>query len=411
MSSTVPGMVIVGAGEAGVRAALTLRGHGWTDSITLIGAEAVPPYERPPLSKAVMIAEGEPDSSIILTQAHLDDSRITFLHDRHVSGIDRAAKRVEMGDGEILPYHKLLIATGAQPRKLAVEGAEDALYLRTFADALALRAKLRPGSALVIIGGGFIGLELAASAIARGCRVTVLEAGPRILMRGVPQALAERIAARHKAAGVDLRVGVGIARIRRSGGGLAIDFADGTEIACDAVIAGVGAQPVTALAESCGLEIENGIRADETLRTSDHDIFAAGDCCSFPAPLYGGQRLRLEAWRNAQAQGELAAANMLGAGAIYDAVPWFWSDQYEQVLQVAGLTTAGSNLVRRAGEGGAEIYFHLAEDGRLVAASGMGPMAIAKDIRIAETLIARRARPEPEALANPKIKLRALLVD
>lgn len=202
------------------------------------------------------------------------------------------------------------------------------------------------------------------------------------------------------------RLGTGIARIEAG----AVVLADGGRVECDSIVAGVGAVPDTALAEDAGLAIENGVRADERLATSDPDIFAAGDCCSFPHPLYGGRRIRLEAWRNAQDQGSLAARNMLGANEAYRAVPWFWSDQYDQTLQIAGLPDEGVGQVERdVGEGG-RLFFHLAADGRLVAASGVGPISkVARDIRLAEMLIARQARPDPAALADPNVRLKSLL--
>jgi 3-phenylpropionate/trans-cinnamate dioxygenase ferredoxin reductase subunit len=396
-------MVIVGAGESGARAALALRAAGHAGAITLIGDEPHAPYERPPLSKAIMTAEADPENSaVVLSHARATEQGIDFIHSTRAVAIDRAARTVALADGRRVPYARLLLATGARPRRLSLPGAEHALYLRTFDDALHLRTHLRPGARLVLIGGGFIGLEIAASAIARGCQVTLLEMAPRILMRGVPEPIARAVAERHRQAGVDLRTGVAIAALRRG----AVKMADGTEILCDGVIAGIGALPETALAEACGLAIDNGVAVDETLRTSDPDIFASGDCCSFPAPLFG-RRLRLEAWRNAGAQGELAARNMLRAEEAYRAVPWFWSDQYEQTLQVAGLPDAGTTLIERPVSGGL-LFFHLNAAGRLVAASAVGPLAIAKDIRVAEMLIAKQATPDPAALADPAIKLRGL---
>ncbi len=403
------GMVIVGAGEAGARAARALREHGWDGAITLIGEEACEPYERPPLSKAVMTAAGEPPVAVILGAARIAEARIAFLHDTRATGIDREARQVVLADGRTVPYGKLLLATGARPRRLTVPGADSALYLRNITDALALRTRLRPGAHLAVIGGGFIGLEIAASATVRGCRVTLVEAAPRILMRGVPTEIAARVAARHHAAGVALHVGTGIAALRDLPEGHAVVLADGTEIVCDGVIAGVGAVPETALAAACGLAIDNGVRADAMLRTSDPAIFTAGDCCSYPSALYDGRRLRLEAWRNAQTQGEAAARTILGAEAEYDAVPWLWSDQYELVLQVAGLPDAGAVTVQRdVGDSGL-LFFHLAADGRLVAASAIGPMSVAKEVRMAEALIARRVHPDPAALAAPGVRLRSLL--
>jgi 3-phenylpropionate/trans-cinnamate dioxygenase ferredoxin reductase subunit len=400
-------MVIVGAGEAGTRAALALREQGWTREITLIGEEAAVPYERPPLSKSVLTGEAAP--TVIATQDRLDEAGVTFRPDCRVARIDRAARAAVAADGTVIPYVKLLLATGARARHLPVAGAEHALTLRSLADARSLRARLARGAQLLVVGGGFIGLEVAASAVARGCRVTLLEAGPRILMRGVPAEVAAEIAALHRSQGVDMREGVALRALERQGERY-VAVTDDATIACDAIVAGVGAVPEVALAAACGLAIDNGIAADTTLQTSDPDIFAAGDCCSYPSPLYPGQRLRLEAWRNAQAQGALAARNMLGAGVANADVPWFWSDQYDRTLQVAGLPAAGVMTVRREAGAGALLFFHLAGDGTLVAASGFGSLALSRDIRVAELLIGRGARPDPAALAAPGVRLRSLLV-
>ncbi len=406
------GMVIVGAGEAGARAAGSLRERGYDGPVTLVGDEAHGPYERPPLSKAVITAEDDGGGPpLILDEAQLAAAGIAHLAGVRAEGIDRAGCRLLLGDGRALPYAKLLIATGAGPRRLAVPGADAApvLTLRTFADALALRARLRPGCRLVVIGGGFIGLEITASAVARGCAVTLVEAAERILMRGVPPAVAERVAVRHRAAGATIRTGTGIARIARDGEGAAVTLADGTVLACDAVVAGIGAMPETRLAAAAGLGIDNGIRADANLRTDDFHIFAAGDCCSFPHPLYGGRRIRLEAWRNAQEQGMIAAGNMLGGDVVHDAVPWFWSDQYDETLQVAGLSDEAVVTVERRLDG-ASLFFGLDAAGRLVAASGIGPNGvIARDLRLAEMLIMRRAMPDRVALASPDVKLKDLV--
>lgn len=402
------GMVIVGAGEAGARAASALREAGWGGAVTLIGDEPHVPYERPPLSKAAMTLAAEPSPAVILDEERLKEAGISHLSGCRATHIDCQNHEVHLSDGRIVPYERLLIATGARARRLSVPGAgpDHVLYLRTFSDALALRGRLRPGARLAIIGGGFIGLEIAASSIERGCSVTLIEIAPRILMRGVPEEVARRVAARHEAAGVTFRLGTGIARIEAG----AVVLADGGRVECDGIVAGVGAVPDTALAEDAGLAIENGVRADERLATSDPDIFAAGDCCSFPHPLYGGRRIRLEAWRNAQDQGSLAARNMLGANEAYRAVPWFWSDQYDQTLQIAGLPDEGVGQVERdVGEGG-RLFFHLAADGRLVAASGVGPISkVARDIRLAEMFIACQARPDPAALADPNVRLKSLL--
>ena len=408
------GMVIVGAGEAGARAAGALRENGWSGPVTLIGDEAHPPYERPPLSKAVMVADAEPPATFILSDEHIRDQNLDLLCGCPATAIDRARRAVILADGRRIPYQKLLLATGSEARRLSVEGAgpENVLYLRKFSDALALRSRLRPGGHLVVIGGGFIGLEIAASARIRGCEVTLIELGPRLLTRGVPTQIADVIADRHRAAGVRLVLGARLARIETIGEEHAVLLEDGARIPCDGIIAGIGAIPETALAKASGLAVENGVCVDVTLRTSDPDIFAAGDCCSFPHPLYGGRRIRLEAWRNAQDQGALAAQNMLGADEPFATVPWFWSDQYDLSLQIAGLPDEGADTVARDLGDGARMYFHRAEDGRLVGVSAVGPISrVARDVKLAEMLIARRARPDPADLASPDVRLKSLLRD
>ncbi len=404
------GMVIIGAGECGGRAALALRELGYDGPVTLVGDEPHLPYERPPLSKDAMTSDA-PEIKAIVSDALLADRSIRHIHSVQAEAIDRTAHTVRLSDGSVLPYDKLLLATGSTPRKLPMVGlGARCVYLRTFADALAIRSHLSPANRIAIIGGGFIGLELAAAARKLGATVTVIEAQPRILMRGVPAEIAEIVHRAHVAEGVTVLTGRGIADIVDDGAEVRIALADGQQIVADLAVIGIGAVPVAGLAGEAGLSIDNGIAVDATLRTDDPDIFAAGDCCSFPLAVYGGRRVRLEAWRNAQEQGALAAKNMLGAGEAHDAVPWFWSDQYGLSLQIAGLSDEGQSTVRRDLGDGAFILFHLAEDGRLVAASGIGPgNAVARDIRLAEMLIARRAKPAPEALGSQDVKLKSLL--
>ncbi|BCM16494.1 anthranilate 1,2-dioxygenase system ferredoxin--NAD(+) reductase component [Mesorhizobium sp. J8] len=404
------GMVIIGAGECGGRAALALRDLGYEGPVTLVGDEPHLPYERPPLSKEAMIGEA-PAIKSIATDELFAERAIRHIRSVRATAIDRAAHVVRLSDGSSLSYDKLLLATGSVPRQLPMPGLGGrCVYLRTFNDALAIRAHLRTGNRVAIIGGGFIGLELAASARKLGAAVSVIEAQPRILMRGVPAEIAEVIHKAHEAEGVAIRTGQGLAAIADDGKEVAITLANGQTIVSDLAVIGIGAVPVTALAAEAGLAIDNGIAVDEQLRTVDADVFAAGDCCSFPLAVYGGRRVRLEAWRNAQEQGALAARNMLGAGEAHAAVPWFWSDQYGLTLQIAGLSDEGRSIVRRDLDDGAFILFHLADDGRLVAASGIGPgTAVARDIRLAEMLIARQASPAPEALGSQAVKLKSLL--
>ena len=411
MAAHQTGMVIVGAGECGVRAALALRENGYSGPVTLVGEERHHPYERPPLSKAALGDGDARTPKTIASPQSLAALGVTLLAPVQAEGIDRENRVLRLGGGAGLPYDRLLLATGARPRPLPLAaGLERCVALRTLDDAMAIGAQLRPGRRIAVIGGGFIGLEVAACARQAGAEVTVIEAQPRLLQRGVPIEIARVLQARHMDAGVRIRCGEAIAAIGNDGDEVTIALGEGGTIRADLVVVGIGATPNTALAEAAGLAIDNGIAVDEQLRTDDPHIFAAGDCCSFPLALYGGRRVRLEAWRNAQEQGALAAATMLGGDAVQVAVPWFWSDQYELGLQVSGLAEEAHHTVRREVGPDAFILFHLARDGRLVAASGIGPgTAVARDIRLAEMLIGRRACPQPTRLADAGVKLKSLL--
>ena len=399
-------IVIIGAGEAGARAAITLRSEGHTGPLTLIGDEAHAPYERPPLSKALIVEPEKPWLPLIADAAELEEKRVERMAGVAALAIDRAAREVTLSDGRRLGYDLLVLATGAKPRKLNLAGAEAALMLRNFEDSLALRARFASGRNIAIIGGGFIGLELAASAIALGCKVSVIEAAPRILGRGVPAEIAALVEKRHREAGVSFFIGAGIASM--DGRGVALT--DGRVIPADCIVAGIGAIPETALAAAAGLTIDNGIAVDGHLRTSDSLIFAIGDCASFPHALYGGRRVRLEAWRNALDQGTFVAKSILGASEDYQEVPWFWSDQYELCLQIAGLADGAAQTIARDLGEGVLMLFHVAADGRLLAASAFGPLGkIAREIRLAEMLIAKRAQPSAADLASPGVKLKSLL--
>lgn len=403
-------IVIVGAGECGARAAFALREKGFDGKITLIGAEPHLPYERPPLSKEGLAGAEAP--RYVASAERYQEAGIAVLTDALVEKIDRGGKAVRLEDGRSIDYDRLLLATGARPRAFpgTSENSERIRVLRTHADALAIRRALTPGRKIAVIGGGFIGLELAATARKLGAEVTLVEGLPRLLTRGVPEEIAAVVAERHRREGVEILCGAKIAALEDGGHEARVVFADGGSVSGDLVIVGVGAVPNVDLAEAAGLAIDNGIAVDEQLCTSDPDIFAAGDCCSFPLSHYGGRRVRLEAWRNAQEQGTLAAANLIGGSEPVSSVPWFWSDQYDLTLQIAGLADGAVAKVRRDMEAGAFILFHLDGEGRLIAASGIGPgNAVARDIRLAEMLIAAGSRPDRQALASPDTKLRKLL--
>jgi 3-phenylpropionate/trans-cinnamate dioxygenase ferredoxin reductase subunit len=277
------------------------------------------------------------------------------------------------------------------------------------ADAVELNRRMQPGAAVCIIGGGFIGLELAATAIGRGCSVTVLEMAPRMLGRAVPADISAVITARHELAGVALHTSVSLERIEERDGRHEVVTAGHGTVSCDLGLAGVGAIPNTELAAAAGLAIDNGIKVDEHLRTSDPDIFAAGDCASFPHPLFD-RRIRLESWRNAIDQSKLAAQNMLGSDTPHTTVPWFWSDHFDLGLQITGLPGAGDVEVTRLRPDGARLLFQLSTDGRLLSAAGVGTgTAVAKDIRVAEMMINAGTHPDPAQLADPSVPLKKLL--
>ena len=406
----MPHFVIVGAGECGARAAFALRENGFDGDITLIGAEPLAPYERPPLSKQALVESVEP--KFVATLERYREQSINLRLDTTVAAIEAAGKTVKLADRQTLPYDKLLLATGASPRAFpgVATAAKRIRMLRTHADAMALRAALHPGQHIAIIGGGFIGLELAATARKLGANATVIEGLPRVLQRGVPEAIAGVITERHRLEGVDIRCGQAIEAVREEADNATVHLANGEVVSADLVLIGIGASPNIALAGAAGLTVDNGIAVNERLETSAADIYAAGDCCSFPLALYGGRRVRLESWRNAQEQANLAAANMLGDATEISAVPWFWSDQYDLTLQIAGLADGTTSHVRRDLGDDAFILFHLDADGRLLAASGIGRgNVVARDIRLAEMLIAARAHPDPDALEASSIKLKSLL--
>jgi len=402
--------VIIGAGECGARAAFSLRENGHTGQIVLIGSEALHPYERPPLSKHGLVADALPTH--VAPREKFAEQNIDLRTGVSAMALDPASRTVDLSDGSRIGFDTALIATGASPRQLPFmpRDSRRIVTLRSHDDAVTIRNWLGEGRHLAIIGGGFIGLELAATFRKAGADVTLIEVLPRILMRGVPEQLAALLHERHVSEGVTLHCGKAIQSVARTADGIAIALADGTAIATDIVVVGIGAIPNTALAEAASLVVENGIVVDAHLTTSDPDIFAAGDCCNFPLAVYDGKRVRLESWRSAQEQGALAAANMLGTPTPVSAVPWFWSDQYDLTLQVTGLAEGATETVERRQDDGALILFHLSPDGRLLAASGLGTgNAVARDIRLAEMLIAAGARPDAAVLADPASKLKSLL--
>lgn len=384
--------VVVGAGQAGAALVAKLRGLGFQGDITLIGEETAPPYQRPPLSKAYLLGQMEEERLWLRSADFYADQRITLKLGHRVAGIDAAAQTITLG-GEVIGYDALVLTTGSVPRRLpaAVGGDLDGIFtVRTLADVDAMRAECVAGRRVVIVGGGYIGLEAAAVAAKLGLTVTVVEMAPRILQRVAAPETSDFFRDLHRAHGVRIIEGVGLERLEGEGRVTAARLADGAVIPCDFVIAGVGILPVTDLAEAAGCALENGIRTDAQGRTSVPQIWAAGDCASFP---HQGGRIRLESVGNAIDQAELVAENLLGAGKDYQAKPWFWSDQYECKLQIAGLNSGYDRVVARRGAGSASFWYYAGD--RLLAVDAMNdPRAY----MVGKRLIEAGRSPDPAAV-------------
>ena len=397
--------VIVGAGQAGQSLAGKLRSAGFDGEITLLGAEPVPPYQRPPLSKAYLLGEMEEARLYLRPEAWYADNGIDLRTGTPVAAIDPAGRTVRLADGARVAYDALALTTGAYPRRLpAALGGDLAgvFTMRDLADADALAPEMTEGRRCLIVGGGYIGLEAAAVAAKRGLSVTVVEASDRILGRVASADTADYFRDLHRAHGVDIREGTGLAALTGEEGRLTgADLADGTYLDLDLAIVGIGIAPQTALAEAAGLAIDNGIATDETCRTSDPHIWAAGDCASFP---HAGTRIRLESVGGAIDMGEAAALSMLGETAPYVPKPWFWSDQYDCKLQIAGLNTGHDGVVvRRDGGGLSHWYFR---EGALIAVDAMNdPRAY----MVGKRLIEGGKTPDAAALSDPGTDLKTLL--
>ena len=341
-------VVVIGAGQAGAALAAKLRALGHTGQIALIGDEAAPPYQRPPLSKAYLMGEMDEERLWLRAPEFYTEQEITLHLGQPVTAIDRDSKTVHLA-GEALPYDALVLTTGSSARKLpaAIGGNLAGVYtVRTLADVDAMKPEFQPGRRLIIVGGGYIGLEAAAVAAKLGLDVTVLEMAPRILQRVASQQTSDYFRALHSAHGVKIVEATGLDRLLGETRVTGARLTDGRELAADFVIAGVGILPGTALAEAAGLAIDNGIATNALGQTSDPAIWAAGDCASF---WWRGGRLRLESVGNAIDMAEAVAANILGANEAYDAKPWFWSDQYDCKLQIAGRNSVDDQIVTRKG--------------------------------------------------------------
>jgi len=411
MSSANAPLIIVGAGHAGGRAALTLRGEGYRGRLILIGDEPHLPYERPPLSKGLLQGSVDLAGCSLCDSARLAELGIEHLAGNPVQRLDPQRHRLQLADGSWLDYAGLLLAMGGRSRRLAVvpEHLLNVFYLRTHDEALALRALLRPGARLLIVGGGFIGLEVAATARALGCPVTLLETGPRLAGRVLPERLSGVLLELHRSQGVDVRLNVAIEAVQGRDRVEAVQLVDGQWLPCDLLVVGIGMQPNTELAMAAGLEVGQGIRVDNRLRTSVPDIFAAGDVCEFRLhPQDAFQRQ--ETWRNAESQGRHAALNLLGGELPFEVIPGFWSDQYDWGLQSVGVIGNTQPTASRTTPGGGFLLFYLDAEQRLQGACGWGQgNSVAKDIKLCERLIAGRTALSADVLADTEVPLKQLL--
>jgi NADPH-dependent 2,4-dienoyl-CoA reductase/sulfur reductase-like enzyme len=401
-----PAYVIVGASLAGAKAAEALRDEGFDGAVVLVGAEDELPYERPPLSKGYLLGKDARDSFIVHDEGWYAEHDIDLRRATIVTSIDRSGHRVELDNGDFVPYEKLLISTGASPRRLDVPGGglDGVHHLRTVGDSERLSAALRGGGQVVIAGGGWIGLETAAAAREYGCEVTILEPESGVLQRALGAEVGEIFADLHRSHGVTFRFGESLSEVTGSDGTVTGAITStGEELPARTVIIAVGIAPNTGLAADAGLEVDNGIVADQGLRTSDPDIFAAGDVANAFNTLLG-RRIRVEHWGNALASGPIAARSMLGKDATYDWVPYFFSDQYDLGMEVAGLPEPGAydDVVYRGDKDSLEFIAFWLADRVVVAGMNVNVWDVNDDI---QTLIRNATPIDVPRLTNPEIPL------
>jgi 3-phenylpropionate/trans-cinnamate dioxygenase ferredoxin reductase subunit len=398
--------VIVGASLAGAKAAETLRDEGFTGRVVLVGEEPEPPYERPPLSKGYLLGSDERGTAFVHDRAWYDKQNIELRTGTRAEGLDPGAHTVTLAGGERLTYDKLLLTTGSVVRRLQVPGAEleGVHYLRRIEHADTLRGVVVEGARVVVIGGGWIGLEVAAAARTHGAAVTLVEVDTLPLRRVLGDEVARVFADLHAEHGVDLRLGTGIREIVGTDGRVAsVTLEDGTSLPADAVVVGVGITPAVELAQAAGLAVDNGVVVDAALRTSDPDVYAAGDVANADNPLLG-KHIRVEHWQNALDGGPAAARSMLGQDVVYDRVPYFFSDQYDLGMEYTGYAEPGGydQVVFRGDVPGREFIAFWVADGRVLAGMNVNVWDVAEDI---ERMVRSGARVDPARLADPSVAL------
>ncbi|HEV2229922.1 MAG TPA: FAD-dependent oxidoreductase [Steroidobacteraceae bacterium] len=400
-------IVIVGAGQAAVQAVDTLRRRGFAGKLTLVGEEPWPPYQRPPLSKKYLAGALERERLLIRPASFYADHAVTTHFGRRVADIAPRERHVRLDDGVVVPFDALMLATGSRPRRLPVPGAdlEGVHYLRTITDADRIRADLAGGGRLLIVGGGYIGLEVAATARELGVEVTVLEMAERVMNRVTCPQVSAFYEAEHARHGVRIRCNERVRALHgeaRSGRVSSVLTEEGGEYPADAVLIGVGVAPADELARAAGLDCENGVVTEAHCRTSHEAIYAAGDCASHLSRQYG-RHLRLESVDNAFEQGTTVALNLMGNETLHDKLPWFWSDQFDLKLVIVGVAQGYDTVVMRGAPAARSFSACYLRGGELVA---IDTVNAPKDQMAARRLIASHARPHPEKLADPAIALK-----
>jgi 3-phenylpropionate/trans-cinnamate dioxygenase ferredoxin reductase subunit len=399
-------VVVVGAGQAAAQLVASLRSEGFAGPITLIGEEAYIPYQRPPLSKAFLAGELAAERLFIKPEEFYPDAKCTLLLNTRVTSIDRARRAVKLEDGRELPYGTLALTTGSRIRTLPLAGADlpGCYYLRGIADVEKLQGLMKPGARLAIIGAGYIGLEVAAVAAKRKLQVTVLEALPRVMARAACEPISAFYEGEHRKAGVDIRCNVKIDAIVKDGGALAVKTSAGN-IPADFILIGIGILPNVELAAEAGLKVDNGIVVDQFTRTEDPAIYAIGDCTNHPCGYAVTGRARLESVQNAIDQAKHAAAAICGKPKPYNEVPWFWSDQFDLKLQIAGLAQPTDAVVLRGDPASRSFAAFRLRDGVIVAVEAVGA---APEYMMGRRLIAARARVAPDRLADKAVPMKEM---
>ncbi len=398
-------VVVIGAGQAGSSCVAKLRNEGFDSEITLIGEESAPPYQRPPLSKKYLLGEMDLERLYLRPESFYSDNAIDLRLSETVSAIDPAAKTVTTVN-DVLSYDHLVLTTGSSPRRLpaSIGGALQGVHVvRDLSDVDAMAPDVVEGARCLIVGGGYIGLEAAAVAASKGVKVTLVEMADRILQRVAAPETSTYFRDLHRSHGVDIREGVGLETLLGETRVTGARLSDGTKIEADFVIVGVGITPATALAEAAGLDIDNGIKTNALGQTSDASIWAAGDCASFPL---GDGRGRLESVPNAIDMAECVAANIMGGEKAYVPQPWFWSDQYDVKLQIAGLNTGYDRIITRPGDTDGNVSFWYYRGDTLLAVDAMNePRAY----MVGKRLIDMGKSPSSDAISNPETELKTLL--